>query len=314
MSKGTSSLSIIGALAANVAVAITKFIAAAFTGSSSMISEGIHSVVDSLNMLVLLFGHKKSRKPADDAHPFGYGMEMYFWTLVVAMSLFGIGGGMSIYEGITHLQHPEPLENPVWNYVILGLSILFNGISWIIAFREFSKTNKGRGLWKSVKNSKDPSTFAILFEDTADIAGLIIAFVGIYLSQYYGDSRIDGIASILIGLILTLTSVMLARESKGLLLGESASATLLDEVVQIAKQDQTVVHVKRPATMHMGPEDIVLAMSINFVPEINSQEVAEAIDRIEMSIRNVHPEIQRIFIEAKSLQYFSDKKIEVEIR
>lgn len=299
-----SSLSIIGALVANIAVAIVKFIAAAVTGSSAMISEGIHSVVDSVNVMLLLFGHKRSQLPPSDKHPFGHGMEIYFWTLVVAISLFAIGGGMAIYEGITHIQHPEQLENPEWNYAVLGAAIILNGISWFIAFREFNKTKKEKSLWKAIQNSKNPATFAILFEDTADILGVIVAFLGVYLGHLYQDPRIDGFASIIIGVILTVTSIMLAYESKGLLIGESADAPLLDEVLDICRQDPSVDMVRRPLSMHMGPEDILLALGIKFKETLTATEVAETINRLEAAIQLKFPEVRRIFIEAKDISSF----------
>ncbi len=299
-----SSLSIIGALVANIAVAIVKFIAAAFTGSSAMISEGIHSVVDSINMVFLLYGHKRSQLPASDKHPFGHGMEIYFWTLVVSISLFAIGGGMAIYEGITHIQHPEQLENPMWNYAVLGAAIVLNGISWVIAFKEFNKTKKEQNLWRAIHNSKDPSTFAILFEDTADILGVIVAFLGVYFGHLYQDPRIDGFASIIIGVILTVTSIMLAYESKGLLIGESADAPLLDDVLDICSQDIAVDKVRRPLSMHMGPSDILLALGIHFKDSLNAMEVAEAINRLEHAIKEKFPEVKRIFIEAKDIASF----------
>jgi cation diffusion facilitator family transporter len=269
-----------------------------------MISEGIHSVVDSLNMLLLLLGNKQSQKAPDDKHPFGYGKEIYFWTLVVATSLFAIGGGMAIYEGITHIMDPEPLEDPFWNYVVLITAVVFNGISWIIAFKEFSKDHVGKNLWTAVHNSKDPGIFAILFEDTADILGLLVAFAGVYFGHLYNNPYIDGFASIVIGLILTATSLALAYECKHLLIGESADSILVESITRITKADPATEKVNMPLTMHMGPHDILLALAVNFKKELSSSDVATAIDRIEISLRKEHPEIKRIFIEAKSIAYF----------
>lgn len=254
--------------------------------------------------MLLLFGHKRSQRPASDAHPFGHGMEIYFWTLVVAISLFAIGGGMAIYEGITHIQHPEQLENPEWNYAVLGAAIIFNGISWFIAFKEFNKTKIEKSLWKAIHNSKDPATFAILFEDTADILGVIVAFLGVYLGHLYQDPRIDGFASIIIGVILTVTSIMLAYESKGLLIGESANAPLLDDVLLMCKAENAVELVRKPLSMHMGPQDILLALGIKFRENLNSTQVAEAINRLEAAIQLKYPEVKRIFIEAKDITSF----------
>lgn len=296
-----STVAILGALASNIAVAITKFIAASVTGSSAMVSEGIHSVVDAVNTLLILIGSRRSQKPASDMHPFGHGKEIYFWTLVVAISLFAIGGGMSIYEGIEHIRHPEPITDPTWNYIVLGFSTLFTGISWIIAFKEFNKTKQHKTVWASIRNSKDPGVFAILFEDTADILGLLVAFAGVFLGHLLNDPTIDGIASIIIGVILTTTSLMLAYESKGLLIGESASEPLQKSIIKLTENDPAVNYVRPPLTMHMGPQDILVGLGIKFDSELNSDEVADAIDRIEQAIKTEHPEVKRIFIEAKSI-------------
>jgi cation diffusion facilitator family transporter len=306
MSSSNGSVkSIIGALVANVSVATVKFIAAAITGSSAMLSEGIHSVVDSINVMLILFGHKRSQMPPSDKHPFGYGMEIYFWTLVVAISLFAVGGGMAIYEGIVHIQNPEPLENPMWNYIVLGAAIVFNGVSWWIAFKEFSKSRKEKSLWSSISNSKDPAVFAILFEDTADILGVIVAFLGVYLGHQLQDPRIDGFASIVIGLILCVTSAMLAYESKSLLIGESADSPILQDIVKLCSEDASVVNVRTPLSMHLGPQDIMLALGIRFSEKLSSDEVALAINRIEHQIKQKYPEVKRIFIEAKDISSFS---------
>jgi cation diffusion facilitator family transporter len=304
MSQGSSGIAIIGALISNLLVATTKFIAAAYTGSSAMLSEGIHSVVDSANTLLLLIGHKQSLKTASQSHPFGYGKEIYFWTLIVAISLFAIGGGMSVYEGITHIQNPEPLINPTWNYSVLGFSLIFTGASWIIAYKELNTESEETNIWQAIRNSKDPAVFAVIFEDTADILGIVAAFLGVYLGHVLDNPYIDGIASIFIGVILTGTSVMLIIKSRTLLIGQSANPALLDSITKITEADPSVVKVKTPMSMHMGPFDILLALGISFHTNLNSDDVASAIDRIEKSIRQKHPEIKRIFIEAKSISYF----------
>jgi divalent metal cation (Fe/Co/Zn/Cd) transporter len=213
---------------------------------------------------------------------------------------------MSVYEGIHHITDPEPLVDPTWNYVVLAFSLVFTGISWIIAFREFVKIKTHKGIWESVRHSKDPGIFAVLFEDTADILGLLIAFLGVFLGHTLNNPYIDGVASILIGLILTGTSFMLAYECKGLLIGESASDELLQKVVKITEADPSVITVKPPLTMHMGPYDILVALGINFDKDLRSSEVAAAIDRIEKAIRDENPEIKKIFIEAKSITYFRE--------
>ncbi|MBN3923988.1 cation diffusion facilitator family transporter [Nostoc sp. NMS4] len=213
MASDSSKKTIFAAMGANLAIAITKFIAASITGSSAMISEGIHSVVDTGDQLVLLLGIRRSQKPADESHPFGYGQELYFWTFIVAILIFGIGGGMSIYEGIIHLISPSPLENPMWNYIVLGMSILLEGFSWIIALKEFLPTKGKQNFWQAIKSSKDPTVLTILLEDTAAILGLLVALIGIFLGHLFNNVYFDGIASIIIGIILAIVAVVLARES-----------------------------------------------------------------------------------------------------
>ncbi|RYY00180.1 MAG: cation diffusion facilitator family transporter [Gammaproteobacteria bacterium] len=233
----SSKVAIYSALFANLLIAVTKFVAAAVTGSSAMISEGIHSVVDSLNEVLLLLGLKKSKKKADESRPFGYGKELYFWSFIVSILIFGVGGGISFYEGITHLQHPEPIRNPSWNYIVLGAAIVFDGISFIIALKTFNKHRGDTPFWKAVRKSRDPSSFVVLFEDAADVLGLVIAFAGVYLGHRFNNPYFDGIASILIGLLLTAVSAVLTRESRSLLMGETATLSVLEKVVEMAESN-----------------------------------------------------------------------------
>ncbi len=308
MSKSNSKIAIIGAIASNLGIAVIKFIAAAYTGSSAMISEGIHSLVDSANTMLLLFGLFRSNKAPTPKHPFGYGKELYFWTLVVATSLFAIGGGMSIYEGIEHMHHPEPLTDPTWNYIVLGVAFVLSVGSFVIAYREFKKSNEGKPVWEAIKDSKDPGTFAVLFEDTADILGLAVAFLGVYFGHLYENPYIDGAASIVIGLILAVTSFVLAYETKGLLIGESADPVVLKQITELAMQDEAVEYVKSPLTMHIGANSILLALGISFKNHLSAEQIAIAIDRIEVSIRTNFPDVKRIYIEAKSITYFLENK------
>ncbi|WP_242065105.1 cation diffusion facilitator family transporter [Nostoc sp. FACHB-133] len=213
MATDSSKKTIFAAIGANLAIAITKFIAASITGSSAMISEGIHSIVNTSDQLLLLLGISRSQKPAYDIHPFGYGQELYFWTFIVAILIFAIGGGMSIYEGITHLIKPSSLEDPMWNYIVLGVAILLEGYSWTVALKEFLPTKGKQNFWQAIKNSKDPTVITILFEDTAAISGLLVALIGIFLGHLFNNVYFDGIASIIIGIILAVVAVVLARES-----------------------------------------------------------------------------------------------------
>ncbi len=296
-------IAVYGAIVANLLIAITKFVAASFTGSSSMLSEGIHSVADTGNQGLLLLGIKRSSKPADDTHPFGYGQELYFWSLVVAIILFGVGGGMSIYEGITHFLNPGPLEDPLWNYVTLGLAVLFEGTSFTIALRELLHANSGNDLsiWQAIHQSKDPTIFVVIFEDFSALVGLGLAFLGVFLSHRLDSPRLDGVASICIGLLLAVVSVVLAYESKGLLLGESADSETVKSIRSLVSADDDIRSVRQPLTMHFGPNEVLLNLDVEMEPHLSSAEVAAAVDRLESKIRQKHPEIKRIYVEADQL-------------
>jgi cation diffusion facilitator family transporter len=299
-------IAVYGAMAANIAIAATKFVVAFASGSSSMLSEGIHSMADSGNQLLLLLGINRSRRPADTLHPFGYGKELYFWSLIVAIILFGIGGGMSIYEGISHIQHPEALSDPTWNYVVLALAALFEGTSFSIALRELlSAPDAGRNIWTEVKRSKDPSVFVVVLEDSAALAGLLLAFLGVFLAHRFSSPIYDGVASICIGVLLGCVAILLAQESRGLLLGESTDPDIVAFVQRVSEDDPDVLAVRRPLTMHMGPRAVLLTMDVSFRADMTSAELSAAIDRLEAVITQDYPEIRRIYIEAQSLKDFS---------
>jgi len=298
---GTESrTAIFAAIAGNIAIAVTKLIAAYFTGSSAMLSEGIHSLVDTGNGGLLLLGVRRSQKPADASHPFGHGKELYFWSLVVAILIFALGGGMSVYEGVTHLTHPHAYD-PTWNYIVLGFALLFEGFSFYFAFKAFRSEMGRAGILATIRASKDPTTFTVLFEDTAALLGLIVAFLGIFLGHQLNNPSLDGVASIIIGVILGVVAGFLAYESKGLLIGESVDAETLASIRAIATADSSVEEVKKSLTMHFGPQDVLLALDIRFKKHLTAAEIAAAIDRLEKKIRDQHPEIKHIFIEAKSL-------------
>lgn len=299
--SGSAKKTIYAAMAANFAIAIIKFIAASITGSSAMLSEGIHSVVDTGNQLLLLLGLRLSKQPADDSHPFGYGQELYFWTLIVALFIFAIGGGMSIYEGIGHIRHPQPLTDPRWNYGVLGLAVIFEGYSWNVALQEFLASKREDNFWQAIRASKDPTVFAILFEDTAALIGLFVAFVGVLSGHLLGNIYLDGVASIVIGVILCGVASLLAIESKGLLIGEGATAETIASIKKIINDDPAVENVIKVLTLHFGPQEILLNLEINFVDDLETDELEIAVERLESSIRIQHLEIQNIFIEAKSI-------------
>lgn len=301
MNTGSSKLPIYGALLANFAIAAVKFVAAAFTGSSAMLSEGIHSVVDTGNQLLVLLGLKRSKRPADAKHPFGYGKELYFWSLIVAILLFSIGGGMSIYEGILHLYHPSEMSDPTWNYAVLAAAFLFEGTSWIIAMKSFLKNKSPHSFWKRLRRSKDPSIFIIIMEDSAALAGILVAFLGVYLGHVFDQPMFDGIASVIIGGILALVAVFLVYESKGLLLGEAVQADALKSIQSIFTGNPNVSSMETPLTMHFGPEDVLLAVNVQFRDGLSAEQIEQTIDDLEKAVRENHPEIRRIFVEAESI-------------
>ena len=301
-----SKTAVIAAIAGNFAIAVMKFAAAAFTGSSAMLSEGIHSLVDTGNGGLLLLGINRSKQPADEMHPFGYGKELYFWALIVAVLIFGVGGGISIYEGIIHLIHPAELHDPTWNYVVLGLAMVFEGIVFAIAWREFKALKREEdGFWQAIKVSKDPTTFTVLFEDSAAMLGLIVAFIGVFLSHYFNNPYLDGAASVLIGVILCTVAGFLVYESKGLLVGEGADAQTLQSIKELLNAEPGVREVIKPLTMHFGPRTILLTVDIEFDKKLSALEVEEAVDRLEKSIRQKFPDIKHIYIEAGAVSAVS---------
>ena len=300
MDTSGSKLPIYAAIAANLAIAVAKFVAAAFSGSSAMISEGIHSMVDTGNGGLLLYGIHKSKKPADNNHPFGHGKELYFWSLIVAILIFSIGGGMSIYKGISNIYDPVPLTDPFWNYVVLAAAFIFEGSALLFALKNFRKQKGDLSYWKAIKLSKDPGSFAVILEDTAALLGLLIAFSGLFLGHYLNDSRFDAYASVLIGLLLAVIAAVLARESKGLLIGEGANPEMSESILKIVHADKAVDKAKKPLTMYFGPQEVLLAIDIRFVKNQSSLDIEKAVCRLEKNIRDSHPVIKKIFIEMSS--------------
>ena len=292
---------IYASIAGDLAVAVTKFVAAAVTNSSAMLSEGIHSVVDAANAGLLLFGIRQSQRPPDRLHPFGHGQELYFWTLIVAIVIFGLGGGLSVYEGVMHTLHPEPLEDPFWSYVVLGAAAVFQGGASTVAFRQARRVVGKRRFFEVARQSKDPTLFAVVLEDAAGLGGLLVAFLGILLGHLLHEPRIDGVASIVIGLLLAAVAVFLIRESRLLLLGESADPELIEGVCRIAEADRAVRKVWPPMTMQLGPRSVLLNLEVHFHAGLTGVELTEAIDRIEREIRDRFPTVQQIFIEARAL-------------
>ncbi len=297
----SSKKAIYAAIVGNAAIAVTKFIAAGISGSSAMLSEGIHSLVDTGNGGLLLLGIRRSRRPADARHPFGYGKELYFYTLMVAVLIFGLGGGVSIYEGIEHVRHPAELGDATLSYIVLALAIVFESIVWWIAWKAFKAVKGDASIWAFIRGTKDPTIFAVLLEDTAALAGLLVALGGLALTQLTGNSVYDGAASLLIGVILCLVASLLLYESKGLLVGEAADPGVMATVHRLAGEEPCVQEVVRGLTMHMGPEQILLNLEVKFKPGQRAAEIEETVDRLERAIRAEEQQVKLIFIEAESL-------------
>ena len=297
----SSKLAIYGAIAANVAIAASKFVAAAFTGSSAMLSEGIHSLVDSGNGILILHGVRQAEKPADARHPFGHSKELYFWALIVAVLVFSVGGGMSFYEGVEHIKHPAPITDPTWNYWVLGLSMVFESISCFLAFKAFNADRGDAGFWVTLRRSKDPSVFAILLEDLAALLGLVIALAGVYFGHLLNNPYLDGAASIGIGTLLVGVAIFLIYKTKGLLIGTGVDDETLENIKKIVRAQPDIDQVGPPLTTYLGPADVVLALDVEFAHHLTAEEIERAIDRLQDAIRAQYPEMKRIFVEAKSL-------------
>lgn len=293
-------LVIYAALVGNALIAIMKFIAAVITGSSAMFSEGIHSVVDTGNQILLLYGLKQAKKPADDRFPFGHGKEIYFWSFVVAIMIFAVGAGISIYEGIHRLLNPTPLENIMVNYIVLTLAMIFEGAAWFFALKEFKQTKGKWGYIEAVQRAKDPSVFVVLFEDSAAMLGLLVALIATILTQVTGNLYFDGIASIIIGFILAGTALWLAFETKSLLIGESANIHVVNGIKKIIRTYDKIEHVNEVLTIHMGPEFILVNISVEFRDEATATEIEDTVSQLDAEIKNEFENVKRIFIEGEA--------------
>jgi cation diffusion facilitator family transporter len=297
-----STRAVIAAMIANAVIAVTKFGASAITGSTAMLSEGIHSVADTGNQALLLLGNYRSHKPADARHPFGYAREIYFWSLIVAMILFGLGGGISVYEGISHLGHPEMPQNPGWNYAVLGIAFAVEALALRVALRQLQGKGTGRSLWQRVRDSKDPRVFVPVAEDTAALVGVSVAFLGVVLSRALDLPVLDSVASIVIGLILAAVAVFLAVETRALLVGEAITDELGLKIRRICVEDEAVERVVRSLGVHLGPDEIFLTLGLKFRPAYGVQEAARAVERIEKKIRSEDPRVTRVFVEPETVQ------------
>jgi cation diffusion facilitator family transporter len=294
------------ALGANLLVAATKFAAAAWTGSSAMFSEGIHSVVDMGNELLLLYGLHRGAAPADQNHPLGHGREVYFWSFAVALLVFALGAVVSLHEGITHVLQPKPIKNAMANYVVLATSALIDGSSWWITMRAFKAEKRYSEIFGAVRRSKDPPSFIVLFEDSAALIGLGIAFVGIYLSITLNRPVLDGVASILIGTVLAITATLLARETKSLLIGERADQAIVDSILGLAGTTQGVTHANGVLTVHLGPSQIVVALSLEFADQLRTSEIEAKVAELEDRIRAQHPAVVALFVKPQSPEGYKE--------
>ncbi len=300
MSTSSSKKVIIAALIGNALIAVTKFIASTMTGSSAMLSEAIHSLVDTGNQMLLLYGLKRAQLPPDEDFPYGHGKEIYFWSFVVAIAIFAVGAGVSIYEGVHHILDPVEMRDPTVNYIVLGLALAFEGAAWWFALREFNKARGDTGYLQAVHEGKDPSMFVVLFEDSAAMAGLLVAMVGVYVTANTGNPLYDGIASVVIGVILALTAIWLAIETKGLLIGESATSEARKEIRSVLKGSDAIDQINEVLTMHMGPEFILVNISVDFKDSLSSADIERTVSELANKLKAQNPLIKRVFLEARA--------------
>jgi cation diffusion facilitator family transporter len=301
---GESKVAVVAAVIGNLIIAVIKFAAAAITGSSAMISEGIHSLVDTGNGGLLRVGMRQARQPADEVHPFGHGKALYFWTLVVSISIFGIGGGMSVYEGISHILHVAPesvLSDPTANYIVLGIALLVEGWSFTVALRQFLKAKGEKAVLQFIRDAKDPSLYTVVLEDSAAMLGLVFAFLGVFLGHLYENPYLDGAASIIIGLMLMGVAFILAAETKGLLLGEGVPPEVLADIRRRVESDRAVDRAGDILTMYMGPYELLVNLGVVFTPGTTAEQMHETIHRIEKDLAAAYPECTRVYIETESV-------------
>jgi cation diffusion facilitator family transporter len=297
MSAPTASTrTLVVALLANLGIAVSKFVAAAITGSSAMLTEGVHSVVDSTNQLLLMWGRRAAKRPPDKLHPFGYGRELYFWSFVVAVLVFSLGAGVSVYEGVLHIMHPEPSVSPLIGYAVLLVAFLLEGWSTLEAYKEFRDAKGNLGWFEAIRRSKDPPAFIVLLENGAAMAGIIAAAIGLAISQFTGDPFYDGAASVVIGIILGFTAALLAYESKGLLIGEAADPDLVESLRALACDMKGVVGVGYVLTVHSSPDQITVMMNVDFDNSIAAGEVERLVCVIERDAQERWPQVRRLFV------------------
>lgn len=302
--KTSSKLAIYAALIGNLLVAATKSVAAAWTGSSAMLSEAVHSFVDTGNEVLLLYGIQRAAHRPDAEHPLGYGRELYFWSFIVALLVFALGAGVSVYQGIAHIRHPEPISDPLVSYVVLGLALLFEGGSWLVSLRQFRAAKGDLGYYAAFRRSKDPPSFMVLFEDSAALLGILVAGFGTFAAVSLSAPVVDGIASILIGLVLACTAILLARESKSLLIGERADRKLSDSILRIAGAESSVARANGVLTVQLAPDQILAALSLDFVDDIRAAEIEDTVSEIERKVRAAQLEVVALFVKPQTDKSF----------
>ncbi|MGY8561940.1 cation diffusion facilitator family transporter [Paracidovorax citrulli] len=303
-----SRLVVYAALVGNLCIAIAKFVAAGMSGSSAMLSEGVHSLVDTTNELLLLYGLHRADKKPDTVHPFGYGRELYFWSFIVALLVFAAGAGVSAYEGILHIRNPEPATNHTVSYVVLGISFLFEGGSWWVALREFRATKGSMGYFEAFRRSKDPSTFTVLLEDSAALLGLAFAAIGLAAAQWLDMPELDGVASLCIAGVLALTAFLLARETKGLLVGEPAHPSVARRIMAVADTDADLRKANGVTTMQMGPDQVVAMLSAEFEDDRTTPQIEACITRIEQAVKAEYPELVALFVKPQTPEVFRARR------
>jgi cation diffusion facilitator family transporter len=284
------------AIASDLAITMAKFVAAAFTASASMLAEGIHSLVETANNLLLLWGRHAYRRPPDKGHPFGHGKELYFWTLVVALLIFSAGGGVTIVEGIERLMDPQALKSPVANYAVLGVAAIFEGVAATIAYRNLRARRPEAGLWQTIRDTKDPTVPTVLLQNGSGLLGVVVAFVGVFLGHLMGNPYPDAIASLVIGLILAAVAIVLTYESKKLLVGESAQDEAVRDIRAIVEGDSAIAQVGDVLTMHLGPDDVLATLDVRFHPDVSAAELARAADCLGAALHERHPEVRRVYL------------------
>jgi len=300
------------ALGGNLMIAMAKFVAATISGSSAMLSEGVHSLVDTVNELLLLYGLRRAARPPDRSHPFGYGRELYFWSFIVALLVLAMGAGVSFYEGVMHIRQPEPVEHPLLNYLVLAVSVVFEGTSWYVALREFRARKGHLGYFEAFRLSKDPSTFTVLLEDSAALLGLLVALVGLIGAQLLAQPMLDGVASIGIAGVLAMSAMLLARETKGLLIGEPAHPAVSDAILAIAAGDAGVRCANGVLTVQMGPSQVVATLSAEFEDALTTPQIEACINRIEKQAKVTHPEIVSLFIKPQTAETWRARRQAIE--